>query len=63
MTIPVIAGVLNWATNQLAVWMIFNPLEFRGLPYLSRPRPGEPLGWGGWQVGFRTDLGCVTAKQ
>ena len=55
LTIPAIAGLLNWATNQLAVWMIFNPLEFVGLPLISRPRPGEPLGWGGWQ-------GIVPAK-
>jgi hypothetical protein len=55
MTIPLIAGLLNWATNQLAVWMIFNPLEFAGVPLVSRPRPGEPLGWGGWQ-------GIVPAK-
>jgi hypothetical protein len=30
LTIPLISGLLNWATNQLAVWMIFNPLEFVG---------------------------------
>mmetsp|Transcript_26832 Transcript_26832/g.41950 ORF Transcript_26832/g.41950 Transcript_26832/m.41950 type:complete len:396 (-) Transcript_26832:233-1420(-) len=35
--------------------MIFNPLEFRGVPIISRPRPGEPLGWFGWQ-------GIVPAK-
>jgi len=55
LTIPAIAGILNWATNQLAVWMIFNPLEFKGIPVISRPRVGEPLGWGGWQ-------GIVPAK-
>lgn len=55
LTIPAIAGGLNWATNQLAVWMIFNPLEFRGIPLISRARVGEPLGWGGWQ-------GIVPAK-
>ena len=55
LTIPAIAGLLNWATNQLAVWMIFNPLEFRGIPLISRARVGEPLGWGGWQ-------GIVPAK-
>ena len=30
LTIPVIAGLLNWATNQLAVKMMFYPLRFRG---------------------------------
>ena len=55
LTIPAIAGILNWATNQLAVWMIFNPLDFKGIPIISRPRVGEPLGWGGWQ-------GIVPAK-
>ncbi|KAJ1473927.1 hypothetical protein T484DRAFT_1912238 [Baffinella frigidus] len=49
LTIPAIAGLLNWATNQLAVWMIFNPQEFAGIPLISREREGEPLGFFGWQ--------------
>jgi hypothetical protein len=40
LTIPAIAGLLNWATNQLAVWMIFNPQEFSGLPLVSSCRDG-----------------------
>lgn len=55
MTIPAIAGILNWATNKLAVWMIFQPESFVGVPLISRARPGEPLGWFGWQ-------GIVPAK-
>lgn len=55
LTIPAIAGVLNWATNKLAVWMIFNPESFAGIPVISRARPGEPLGLFGWQ-------GIVPAK-
>jgi hypothetical protein len=55
LTIPAIAGVLNWATNKLAVWMIFNPESFAGIPVISRARPGEPLGFFGWQ-------GIVPAK-
>jgi hypothetical protein len=51
LTIPAIAGLLNWATNKLAVWMIFNPQNFIGFGQ----RPGEPLGWCGWQ-------GIVPAK-
>ena len=30
LTIPLVAGLLNWATNQLAVKMMFYPLKFRG---------------------------------
>lgn len=41
-TIPVVAGLLNWATNQLAVKMMFYPLRFVGLR-LGRLR----LGWQG----------------
>mmetsp|Transcript_16493 Transcript_16493/g.55025 ORF Transcript_16493/g.55025 Transcript_16493/m.55025 type:complete len:326 (-) Transcript_16493:37-1014(-) len=55
MTIPLISGILNWATNRLAVWMIFNPQEFYGIPFISRKIEGQPLGWFGWQ-------GIVPAK-
>ena len=30
-SIPVIAGLLNWATNKLAIQMMFRPLRFVGL--------------------------------
>jgi len=29
-TIPIVAGLLNWATNRLAIAMMFYPLKFRG---------------------------------
>ena len=29
-TIPVFSALINMATNKLAVWMIFSPLEFKG---------------------------------
>lgn len=29
-TIPLVAGLLNWATNRLAIAMMFYPLKFRG---------------------------------
>ena len=30
-SIPVVAGLLNWATNRLAILMMFYPLRFRGI--------------------------------
>lgn len=30
-SIPLVAGLLNWATNRLAILMMFYPLRFRGL--------------------------------
>ncbi len=41
-TIPVVAGLLNWATNNLAVKMIFYPLNFWGLRL--KTWPDTPLG-------------------
>ena len=52
-TIPVVAGLLNWATNNLAVKMIFYPLNFWGLKI--RTWPETPLGLIGW-------TGIVPAK-
>ena len=48
-TIPLISGLLNWATNKLAVWMIFSPLEFKGVEWLPRKefQPGTLFGWQG----------------
>ena len=37
--IPLVAAVIGWVTNRIAVWMTFNPLEFRGHP--------PYLGWQG----------------
>ena len=41
-TIPLVAGLLNWATNRLAILMMFYPLKFRGL-VIER----FPIGWQG----------------
>ena len=48
-TIPIIAGLLNLATNKLAVWMIFSPLEFVGKELWPRQegQPGTLFGWQG----------------
>ena len=32
-SIPVVAGLLNWATNRLAILMMFYPLRFRGVGF------------------------------
>ena len=53
-TIPLLAGIVNMFTNQLAVWMIFNPLEFWGTEFVKREE-GSPFGLFGWQ-------GIVPAK-
>lgn len=45
-SIPVVAGVLNWATNKLAVQMIFYPLNFWGIKIKTWPE--TPLGLVGW---------------
>jgi len=52
-TIPIVAGLLNWATNQLAVKMIFYPLNFWGLRLKTWPE--TPMGLIGW-------TGIVPAK-
>ncbi len=45
--IPIIAAVVGWFTNWLAVQMIFYPIQYRGL---SLYRVDEvPLGFLGWQ--------------
>lgn len=45
-TIPIIAGLLNWATNYLAVKMIFYPINFVGIKF--RTWPEQPFGVIGW---------------
>jgi uncharacterized membrane protein YheB (UPF0754 family) len=45
-SIPVVAGLLNWATNFLAVKMIFYPVNFVGLKI--RTWPEQPFGLIGW---------------
>ena len=47
-TIPVVAGLLNWATNKLAVQMIFYPLNFWGIKI--RTWPETPLGLIGCRI-------------
>lgn len=47
MMIPVIAALVGWITNYLAVQMIFYPVKFRGIPLWIRPE--VPLGLIGWQ--------------
>jgi len=29
-SIPLVAAIVGWGTNAVAIWMTFNPLEFRG---------------------------------
>jgi uncharacterized membrane protein YheB (UPF0754 family) len=60
-TIPVFTGVIGYVTNWTGIWMLFNPLEFKGvrLPGLAwlvklMPRkvqqvPGAMHGGVGWQ--------------
>ena len=52
-TIPFVAAGTGWLTNRIAVWMIFYPIEFVGLPLWVRD--GTPLGLLGWR-------GIVPAK-
>lgn len=47
MTIPVIAALVGWITNWLAVQMIFYPIHYMGIPLWIRPE--VPLGIVGWQ--------------
>jgi hypothetical protein len=30
LTIPIFSGFIGYATNWTGVWMLFNPLEFKG---------------------------------
>ncbi|KAL3938891.1 MAG: hypothetical protein SGBAC_006291 [Bacillariaceae sp.] len=47
MTIPIIAAIVGWFTNYLAVQMIFYPVQFRGIPLYRKPE--VPLAFLGWQ--------------
>ena len=42
-SIPIVAGLLNWATNRLAILMMFYPLRFRGIGWRRVGR----IGWQG----------------
>jgi uncharacterized membrane protein YheB (UPF0754 family) len=60
-TIPIFSGFIGYATNWSGVWMLFNPLEFKGfrlpglrplahvLPRRIRQIPGVMQGGLGWQ--------------
>jgi Protein of unknown function (DUF445) len=45
--IPVIAAIVGWFTNWLAVQMIFYPIRYWGIPLIRYPE--VPLGFLGWQ--------------
>ncbi|KAI2499880.1 hypothetical protein MHU86_14618 [Fragilaria crotonensis] len=45
--IPVVAALVGWITNWMAVQMIFYPIQFWGIPLYRRPE--IPLGLLGWQ--------------
>lgn len=47
MLIPLIAAIVGWFTNWLAVQMIFYPVKFKGIPIFIKPE--VPLGFIGWQ--------------
>jgi len=47
MLIPVIAAIVGWFTNWLAVQMIFYPAKYTGIPLIVKPE--VPLGLLGWQ--------------
>jgi uncharacterized membrane protein YheB (UPF0754 family) len=61
LTIPLFTGIIGYVTNWTGIWMLFNPLEFKGikvpgLAYLAKlmPRkvqqiPGVMHGGVGWQ--------------
>ncbi len=61
LTIPLFTGIIGYITNWSGIWMLFNPLEFKGvrlpgLSYLAKlmPRkvqqvPGVMHGGVGWQ--------------
>ena len=48
LVIPIIAALVGWFTNWLAVQMIFYPIQYRGWN-IYRPNPENPLGLLGWQ--------------
>src|SRR5581483_3340480 len=35
---PVVGGFIGWVTKGMAIWMVFNPIEFKGI---------GPIGWQG----------------
>src|SRR5689334_25348285 len=61
LTIPIFSGFIGYATNWSGIWMLFNPLEFKGfrvpglrplahvLPRRIQQIPGVMQGGAGWQ--------------
>src|SRR5881227_173383 len=61
LTIPLFSGAIGYATNWTGVWMLFNPVRFRGvrlpglaplaylLPRKIQQIPGVMHGGVGWQ--------------
>src|SRR5947208_10257387 len=61
LTIPLFSGAIGYATNWTGIWMLFNPVEFRGvrlpglaplarlLPRKIQQIPGVMNGGVGWQ--------------
>src|SRR3954468_7805156 len=61
LTIPLFSGAIGYATNWTGIWMLFNPVEFRGiklpglaplaklLPRKVQQVPGVMNGGLGWQ--------------
>lgn len=51
--IPVFAGLVGWITNVAAVWLLFHPVDFRGIP--------PYLGWQGVIPGASRRMGAYLA--
>lgn len=54
LSIPFVAAFVGYITNYLGVWMLFYPLEWKGIPIVKFAN--QPFGFIGWQ-------GVVPAKR
>lgn len=54
LSIPVVAALVGYVTNYIGVWMLFYPIQWKGIPLKRWPE--QPLGLVGWQ-------GVVPAKR
>src|SRR3954470_4363360 len=78
LTIPLFSGAIGYATNWTGIWMLFNPIEFRGVPLpglapLARllPRkiqrgPGNMdgrLGWHGISPSRAAKMGSIAVDK
>lgn len=59
-TIPFVAAGTGWLTNRIAVWMIFYPIEFAGLPLWVRD--GTPIGLLGWRGIVPAKTGAMASR-